>query len=222
MDDSNWVAGKSGTALEFNGTDEYVNCSGNDALKLANALTMSAWIKLDAASGWQTVVGHADGMYTLQTHNADLVFYYCASGPTGCNRIIATSTILTTDWVHVACVRQTDDTTLLYVNGVQDATTGSWAQHTVDSNQWYVGNSAWDEYLAGKIDEGFLQPTGFMLRACDKPMTLRYYTLMVCRTPPLAAGRSTQWIQINGMLGTVRGMNTSQEKSMKYEFITER
>jgi len=153
MDDSNWVAGKSGNALYFNGTNEYVDCSGNDSLKLSNALTMSAWVKLDDTSGWQTMIGHANGMYTLQTHNQELVFYYCDSGPTGCNRIMATSTIVTTEWTHVACIRQTDGTTLLYVNGVQDSTTGNWSQCTVDSDNWYVGASYWGEELAGKIDE---------------------------------------------------------------------
>ena len=152
MDNSNWTTGISGGAINLDGSVEYVDCSGNDALKLSDALTLSAWIKLDSMSGWQTAVAHAGGIYNMQTYGDKLSFGYCDSGPSGCVGITS-ATALSTEWTHVVCVRKTDDTTLMYINGVQDSVTGSCSQRQVDTNQWYVGTSAWNEFSAGKIDE---------------------------------------------------------------------
>ena len=45
-----WVEGMAGTALEFNGTDDYVEAPNSATLNITGAVTILAWIKL--APGW--------------------------------------------------------------------------------------------------------------------------------------------------------------------------
>ena len=51
MADSDWVVGKFGTALDFDGTDDHIIVSDDASISGLAALTVSAWIKPDA---WPT------------------------------------------------------------------------------------------------------------------------------------------------------------------------
>ncbi|MDD5688231.1 MAG: LamG domain-containing protein [Elusimicrobia bacterium] len=42
----NWVEGKVKSALEFNGTNAYVNCGNGASLNLTDSMTISAWVKV--------------------------------------------------------------------------------------------------------------------------------------------------------------------------------
>jgi len=39
-----WVEGKHGSALSFDGADDYVNCGADSSLNITNSMTASAWI----------------------------------------------------------------------------------------------------------------------------------------------------------------------------------
>ena len=41
-----WVAGKHGSALNLDGTDDYVNCGNDSSLNITDAITVGAWVKL--------------------------------------------------------------------------------------------------------------------------------------------------------------------------------
>jgi hypothetical protein len=45
-----WVSGKSGTALSFDGADDYVEIPETQSLNLSSALTVSAWINNQAST----------------------------------------------------------------------------------------------------------------------------------------------------------------------------
>ena len=48
QNDPVWVDGINGTAIEFDGVDDYVEIADSDSLDLGSKLTFSAWIKLDS------------------------------------------------------------------------------------------------------------------------------------------------------------------------------
>lgn len=51
-----WVAGKSGKALEYDATDDYVEIPHDDGLSL-QTYTIAAWVKLKPRPGeWQAIV----------------------------------------------------------------------------------------------------------------------------------------------------------------------
>jgi len=43
--DPKWTAGKSGSALQFDGTDDYVDCGNDESLNITDAITIEAWVK---------------------------------------------------------------------------------------------------------------------------------------------------------------------------------
>lgn len=45
IEGAEWTAGKDGTALEFNGTDSYVEVPYNEMFNLTEAFTLAAWVK---------------------------------------------------------------------------------------------------------------------------------------------------------------------------------
>jgi len=49
---SGWTAGKYGSALQFDGVNDYVNAGNGASLNIANAITVEIWTKPSATSGW--------------------------------------------------------------------------------------------------------------------------------------------------------------------------
>ena len=62
-----------GTALEFDGVDDYVEVSDDNSLDISGAITLGGWVKLDDNEAWQMIIskrgpggGYPYGGYTLQ------------------------------------------------------------------------------------------------------------------------------------------------------------
>jgi hypothetical protein len=54
-----WAQGKRGSALSYDGTDDYVNCGNNSNLNISGAFTAEAWIKTtDSSAGVIISKGH--------------------------------------------------------------------------------------------------------------------------------------------------------------------
>src|SRR4030042_5060324 len=51
-----WIAGHKGQALQFNGTDGYVDLGANEAMNLTQAMTVACWLKDEGYTrGWQAI-----------------------------------------------------------------------------------------------------------------------------------------------------------------------
>ena len=61
--DPQWVAGKYGGALEFDG-DDYLNCGNGDSLQIQDEITMSFWFQVDAfVNTWEGFLAKGDNSY---------------------------------------------------------------------------------------------------------------------------------------------------------------
>ena len=118
-----WVAGRSGSALSFNGRNSWVTVPDSPSLDLTNVMTIEAWVKPAQLSGsWRTVVvKELPGQlaYALYAHGA-------GPGPsihanTGSDRYATTSSTLPVGrWTFLSGTY--DGATLrLYVDGVLKA-----------------------------------------------------------------------------------------------------
>jgi hypothetical protein len=104
-DNSNWVDGIVGNALELNGTDEYVDCSINTIFDISEAITISAWINTTSSNEWIPILckdkTSAWAIYRLILHNG----YPCAHiGETDVdadNELCGASPINDGRWHHV-------------------------------------------------------------------------------------------------------------------------
>jgi len=64
--DPKWTAGKSGSALQFDGVDDYVDCGNDESLTGINGqVTLEAWIYLDALTTHYKIVYHTNDEYGM-------------------------------------------------------------------------------------------------------------------------------------------------------------
>jgi hypothetical protein len=151
------TAGKNGKALSFNGVNSYVSAADANDLDLTNGMTLEAWVRPSALSGWNTVVmkeGSATTLaYSLYAHdNSPWPSNTIRIG--NVDRVAAgTSPLPLNTWTHLAATY--DGTTMrLFVNGVQVGARAQTGNIVVSTRTLRIGgNSVWGEYFNGLIDD---------------------------------------------------------------------
>ncbi|MCX5645879.1 MAG: discoidin domain-containing protein, partial [Phycisphaerae bacterium] len=148
-----WVPGKIGGALQFNGST-YVNCGNKPSLNIRNQITMAFWFKVQAFSNtWETFLAKGDGAYRSArsggTGNATHM------GVTGANYFDAVTVITDNQWHHWAGTY--DGTTAkIYIDGKVDAQ-ATYGGQIGDSSAYnlYIGENAQatGRFLHGLLDD---------------------------------------------------------------------
>jgi hypothetical protein len=150
-----WTAGHSGSALQFNGSNQYAD-TGAAILDTTGNYSVSAWVKLDKLGSFATAVsqdGDSNSAFFLQYSGADNRFAFSFAGV----RALAPTAPQTGQWYHLVGVRDAASGSLtLYVNGQQagtapaclgDPSTG----HTVIGRAKFGGNQV--DFWPGAIDQ---------------------------------------------------------------------
>jgi hypothetical protein len=75
-----WIDGRIGGALDFDGTDDYVDCGNSDSLNITGQITMAAWINTRTAanSQHQHYLGKGNNSYCIKQNsgnNLEVVIY---------------------------------------------------------------------------------------------------------------------------------------------------
>ena len=124
---SDWVTGKIGGGLDFDGSNDYVNCGHDASVNITGAVTVSAWIKLTAVDIDQKVAGNQDGIaggYKMAVYSNNKVEFEIRDSVNNetLNRNEPGGTVLTTGvWYHVAGVYSQEGNYIrTYVNGNLD------------------------------------------------------------------------------------------------------
>jgi fibronectin type 3 domain-containing protein len=150
-------AGKFGSALTFDGTNDMLQVPDANSLDFTTAMTLEAWVNPSAAGGgaWRTVILKEQpsalvyALYANLDSNRPSVHAYTTSefDTRGTAQVAAGA------WTHLAGVF--DGLTLrLYVNGVQVSSRAVVGPLTTSTGALRIGgNSIWGEWFAGKIDE---------------------------------------------------------------------
>ena len=161
-----WVPGMFGGALNFNGTSSYVhlnNMGATGPLKPPLPVTISAWIKLTTASGYQAIFSsdNFNSLFAgcnLEIANGVLACNYGSAGGYGTpyRREKVGKTVFTAGrWYHVAAVIQGPTSMNLYVNGVDEggtySGTGGPVGYTSTSSK--IGSNNGTSYFNGAIDD---------------------------------------------------------------------
>jgi hypothetical protein len=152
-----WSAsGYYGGALSFNGTSTWVSIADHASLDLTTGMTLEAWVKPSALSGWRTVImKEASGTqsYTLYAHdNAPRPAVY-VHGATSESSVTGSSGLTLNVWTHLAATFD-GGMLRLYVNGVEVGTRTASQPIAPSANPLKIGgNAIWGEYFRGLIDE---------------------------------------------------------------------
>jgi hypothetical protein len=152
------VAGKYGNALSFDGVNDMVTVQGDQALALASAMTLEAWVRPTDVTGWRTV---------MLMENAPTASYYLYANDPNLNRpaayyesganvrlINGTTTLPANAWTHLA-VTYDGANMRLYVNGELVRTVARAGAINSGIGPLRIGgNTVWpNEFFRGLIDE---------------------------------------------------------------------
>jgi hypothetical protein len=146
-----FVSGPSGLCGSFDGASTYIRVPQNSTLKLANAMTICAWIKPLATDGLRCIVDKDYDLvgYNLYVNGGGLHMRICGSS-------ITTGTITNGGWQHVAGVF-TGNKIRIFVNGLQQGETDSGGLTDRADKDVYIG--MWgppggpSRYFYGWMDE---------------------------------------------------------------------
>ena len=152
MATTSWVAGKSGSALSFDGVNDYVNVPDSNSLDLTTAITVSAWISLNSvASQPRIVFKNSAYQFTIDTDKTIMV----AIGNTvpGWAWIDSNETINLNEWTSLAFTYDSSNIKI-YKNGkLVNTTSGSGAIST-NTNILEIGSCiGCSIYTNGLIDD---------------------------------------------------------------------
>ncbi len=122
MDDSDWVAGNTGNALNFDGLDDYVEITGYQGVFSTQARTCAAWINTTATAGSIIAWGNnsSGNKWFLRVHSTGQLRIEVNGGYR-----ISSTIVNDGNWTHVAAVLVDDgspnvDEVKLYINGTEE------------------------------------------------------------------------------------------------------
>jgi hypothetical protein len=121
-----WVTGKNNQALQFDGTSGWVDCGSGASLNLTDAVTITAWIKMDGSGADRKIAGNQDGTtggYKFGIFSSNLAEFEIRTSANAAtlNRTSAGGTALQQGvWYHVAGVYSKGQYIRTYVFGNLD------------------------------------------------------------------------------------------------------
>ena len=156
---TSWTtAGRSGSALVFNGSSSWVTVPDSASLDLRTALTIEAWVYPTVApAGWRTIVAKESG--------GGVVYYLHAGSdngnapatgvmvPSGEQTLYGSARLTANAWTHMAATYD-GAAQRLYVNGNQVSTRAQTGLVTISTGALRLGgNGAFGEFFQGRVDE---------------------------------------------------------------------
>jgi len=117
--DPSTSSGRQGTALSFDGTDDYVDCGNDASLNITDAITIAAWVNTNDISGEQKIVDKRGDWNSLNGYNLFIagqgldLEYGNGTDYRQSNRPMSYAT---GEWMHVAITLE-GSTITFYKNG---------------------------------------------------------------------------------------------------------
>jgi len=156
-----WVASDiEGTALQFDGVDDYVDCGNKMSLNQNSTITVETWINTNKADSYQRIIANADvnsgspqiGYELMINSNNDLVFYVKGLLSSGSASIPA-SLISLDSWYHIVGTYN-GDRIRIYWNGINEDTNSLSAGNFSNIKTLYIGRrqSSILQLFSGLID----------------------------------------------------------------------
>jgi glucose/arabinose dehydrogenase/PKD repeat protein len=148
-------AGRFGSALRFDGVNDWVTVADAASLDLAAGMTVEAWVRPSALGGWRTVVfkerpgGVVYGLFADQAGGRPLGQVFIGAE----RNAVGSASLPLNSWSHLASTFD-GSTVRLFVNGVLAGSSSVSGAMAASTGVLRIGgNSVWSEWFAGLIDE---------------------------------------------------------------------
>lgn len=167
-----WPTGACGSAVNFDGEDNYVDIGNDTSIKPGLPITISCWIKPRNLDNPQRIFGNdkwkwEEAYYGVcfsfnSTVSEGLLSTGYGDGGTGSGARrgkTGTTALEPNHWYHVACVIREPSDMDIYVNGVNDGGTysRSGGALTYSDSPGYIGQNGYNGwYFDGVIDEVYI------------------------------------------------------------------
>ena len=141
-----YTSGYSPYALDFDGTNDLINCGNDSSLQITGAMTVSYWFKGLSATAGATGVGKLGNNgtrgFALTRTNGNAIYFFIAPTASSLVSAIATPTLSNTRWYNLVGVYTPSTSMVIYLDGVpiQTLTTGVPASQYNGSNTFQIGN----------------------------------------------------------------------------------
>ncbi|MFB0553020.1 MAG: LamG domain-containing protein [Phycisphaerae bacterium] len=156
--DPQWVEGKIGGALEFNG-DDYVNCGNGPSLQLQDAITMAFWFKVEAFQNtWEAFMAKGDDSYRTSRGGGtgDATHMGISGTSVGGGNGWFNGTVIVTggQWHHMAATYDGAEGRI-YIDGVLDVTSPGTGQINISNYDFWIGNNSQQtgRFFHGLLDD---------------------------------------------------------------------
>jgi hypothetical protein len=160
INDSTRVPGKIGSALQFDGIDDYVNISDDSSLKGGSQITVILWVRPNQNGTYGFVDKHRDQEWSVHTSDGRVRFQgrNINNNPIRFTANSSTPRLTVNEWTHVAVTYNAipPNNKHIYYNGIDlpiyhnDNNNGTILSNT---NKVYIGRLHDAYYLNGTIDE---------------------------------------------------------------------
>ena len=153
------IEGRFGQGMRFDGVDDIINVADSDSLDLTRSMTLMAWVRPDADSGWRTILmkerqnGLAYALYANDSIGDGTPAGYVRLGFAD-REIAAPDAPATGQWMHVAMTFGGGQIRI-YVNGMLARSDYAYGSAPVSDRALRMGgNTVWsDEFFKGVLDE---------------------------------------------------------------------
>ncbi len=149
------VSGRFGSALSFDGVNDWVTVADSASLDLSSGMTVEAWVRPSKAGGWRTVVvkertgGVVYGLYGDQAGGRPLGQIDVG----GERNAVGSAALPLNAWSHLATTFD-GAVVRLFVNGLQAGFVVFSGSMVASTGVLRLGgNGVWGEWFAGLIDE---------------------------------------------------------------------